>query len=79
MQQTTTRVILTRRPTDTATPHCFEAVTQPLGPLESGQVRVNVEFISVDAGTRIMLRGEGFHQHVGVGETVRASGVGRRT
>ena len=77
MLQTTTRVILTRRPTDTATPDCFDVVTEPLPPLEPGQVRVAVEFISVDAGTRTMLRGEGFHQQVGLGETIRASGVGR--
>lgn len=77
MQHTTTRVILTRRPTDIATPDCFEVVTEPLPPLEPGQVRVAVEFISVDAGTRTMLRGEGFHQQVGIGETIRASGVGR--
>jgi hypothetical protein len=33
--------------------------------------------VSVDAGTRTMLRGEGFHQQVGLGEVVLAGGVGR--
>ena len=36
--------------------------------LEPGQVRVAFEYISVDAGTRTMLRGEGFHaQNLGHG------------
>jgi NADPH-dependent curcumin reductase CurA len=74
---TTRRVALVRRPTGQATPDCFEVGDVELAPLESGEVRVAVEFISVDAGTRTMLRGEGFHMQVGLGETVRASGVGR--
>jgi NADPH-dependent curcumin reductase CurA len=74
---TTRRVALVRRPTGQATPDCFEVGDVELAPLESGEVRVAVEFISVDAGTRTMLRGEGFHMQVGLGETVRAGGVGR--
>jgi len=50
---------------------------QELAPLEPDMLRVEVEHISVDAGTRTMLRGEGFHMQVGIGETVRAGGVGR--
>jgi len=74
---TTRRVALVRRPTGQATPDCFEVGDVELDPLEPGQVRVAVEFISVDAGTRTMLRGEGFHMQVGLGETIRAGGVGR--
>ena len=74
---TNRRVILVSRPTGTATPDCFEVHDVELEPLERGQVRVGVEFVSVDAGTRTMLRGEGFHMQVGLGETIRASGVGR--
>lgn len=74
---TNRRVILVSRPTGTATPDCFEVQDVELEPLEPGQVRVGVEFVSVDAGTRTMLRGEGFHMQVGLGETIRASGVGR--
>ena len=74
---TTRRVTLVRRPIGQATPDCFEVDDVELAPLEDGEVRVAVEFISVDAGTRTMLRGEGFHQQVGLGETVRAGGVGR--
>ena len=72
-----TRVLLTRRPDVIATPDCFAVETEELAPLEPGQVRVGVEYISVDAGTRTMLEGEGFHQQVGVGDTILAGGVGR--
>ena len=33
--------------------------------------------VSVDAGTRTMLVGEGFHQQVALGDTILAGGVGR--
>lgn len=71
------RVVLVRRPEGPATPDCFELQQELLGELEHGKVRVAVEFISVDAGTRTMLKGEGFHQQVGLGQTIRATGVGR--
>jgi len=74
---TNRRVVLTRRPTGQATPDCFEVEQVEVAPLEPGEVCVAVEYISVDAGTRTMLRGEGFHMQVGLGETVRASAVGR--
>jgi NADPH-dependent curcumin reductase CurA len=66
-----------RRPVGPATADCFAVEETPLAPLEPGEVRVAVEYVSVDAGTRTMLRGEGFHQQVGLGETIRASAVGR--
>ncbi len=72
-----TRVILSKRPVDDATPDCFSVETVEDEALKPGQVRVAVEYISVDAGTRTMLRGEGFHAQVGLGETIRAGGVGR--
>lgn len=72
-----TRVVLKTRPDDTATPDCFAIESEPLGQLGDDQVRVAVEYISVDAGTRTMLRGEGFHHQVGVGDTILAGGVGR--
>ncbi len=72
-----TRVILKKRPVGEATPDCFAVETETLGELPPGKVRVGVEYISVDAGTRTMLRGEGFHMQVGVGEPILAGGVGR--
>ncbi len=72
-----TRIVLAHRPEGTAVPDCFSVEATPVAPIEPGQVRVGVEFVSVDAGTRTMLRGEGFHQQVGLGEVIRATAVGR--
>lgn len=72
-----TRVVFAKRPTEQATPDCFEVRTEALSPLEPGQIRVSVDYVSVDAGTRTMLRGEGFHMQVGIGDTIHAGGVGR--
>ena len=77
MVSTNRRVVLVRRPQGQATPDCFAMEEAPLADLAPGEVRVAVEYVSVDAGTRTMLRGEGFHQQVGLGEVVRAGGVGR--
>jgi NADPH-dependent curcumin reductase len=77
MGQTNTRILLARRPIGEATPDCFTVDVEEIGPLEDNQVRVGVEYISVDAGTRTMLRGEGFHHQVDIGHVIHASGVGR--
>lgn len=76
MTTTNTRVVLSKRPTDSATPDCFSIEQEALGELPPGKVRVGVEYISVDAGTRTMLRGEGFHHQVEMGHTILAGGVG---
>lgn len=72
-----TRVVLLRHPTDRATPDHFEIQTEELGPLADEHVRVGVEFISIDAGARTMLQGEGFHRQAVLGGTVPSHGVGR--
>ena len=77
MASTTTRVTLARRPVGEATPDCFVVETDQLDELADGMVRVAVEYVSVDAGTRTMLRGAGFHRQVEIGETILAGGVGR--
>lgn len=77
MATTNTRVILLRRPEGAATPDHFEVQTEELGPLEAGKVRVAVEYVSIDAGLRTMLQGEGYHSQVGVGKLVHPHGVGR--
>lgn len=76
MTITNTRVILSSRPTGEATRDCFSIKTEELEALPDGMVRVAVDYISVDAGTRTMLKGEGFHNQVGMGNTILASGVG---
>jgi NADPH-dependent curcumin reductase len=77
MGQTNTRILLARRPIGEATPDCFTVDVEELGPLNDNEVRVGVEYISVDAGTRTMLRGEGFHLQVEIGQAIHATGVGR--
>ena len=72
-----TRVIFKKRPEQSATPDCFDVVKEPLAPLGPDQVRVEVEYVSVDAGVRTMLRGEGFHRQVPLGGTIHAGGIGR--
>ncbi|MEM1433833.1 MAG: NADP-dependent oxidoreductase [Pseudomonadota bacterium] len=76
MTTETTQVVLLKRPAAQATPDCFELKVTPLADLEPGELRIAVKYISVDAGTRTMLRGEGFHHQVGLGEIVLAGGVG---
>jgi NADPH-dependent curcumin reductase CurA len=53
------------------------AMTRKDHRMPTTNTRVAVEYVSVDAGTRTMLRGEGFHRQVGLGETILAGGVGR--
>jgi NADPH-dependent curcumin reductase len=77
MSSINTRVLLARRPIGGATVADFAVESVDLDALADGMVRVAVEYISVDAGTRTMLRGDGFHRQVGVGETILAGGVGR--
>ncbi len=77
MTDTRRAVVLRKRPDGTATPDCFDIEETPLQPLGENEVHVAVEYISVDAGTRTMLRGEGFHMQVGLGQTILAGGVGR--
>jgi NADPH-dependent curcumin reductase CurA len=74
---TNRRCILVKRPEGTATPDCFRVEDVDLEPLQPGEVRVAVEYVSVDAGTRTMLRGEGFHMQVELGGVILAGGVGR--
>ena len=77
MRRINTQIVLARRPVGEASPDCFSVQVNELVALDTGQVRVGVEFISVDAGTRTMLRGEGFHHQVEIGQVIHAGGVGR--
>ncbi len=70
-------VILVKRPVKDATPDCFQVETQALAPLAEGEIRVAVEYVSVDAGARTMLMGAGFHRQVPLGGVVLAGAVGR--
>lgn len=76
MAELNTRVVLLRRPDGGLSPDCFSIETEELAPLEPGQVRVGVDYVSVDAFIRTTLRDEGFHQTVPIGGTIGALGAG---
>ena len=71
------RVILTSRPQGEATSECFSVIEEDLLDLSPGEVRIANETLSVDAAIRTMLRGEGFHMQMNIGDTIFAGGVGR--
>ena len=77
MTNTNRRIVLARRPEGAATPDCFRLEEIPLEELAPDTVRVAVEYVSIDAGLRTMLVGEGFHAQVGIGNVVHTGGVGR--
>ena len=78
MENQNQAVILVKRPERDATPDCFEVQSQALQPLAAGEVRVAVEYVSVDAGARTMLLGEGFHRQVPLGGVVLAGHDGQK-
>jgi NADPH-dependent curcumin reductase CurA len=73
------RVVLRRRPTGLLTWDDVELERDvPLPDLADGEARVEVEWIGIDASVRTWLnKGEGYLPAVEIGETVRASGIGR--
>ena len=77
MNRKNTKVILNSRPDGEATSECFSIIEEDLVDLNPGEVRIANESLSVDAAIRTMLRGEGFHMQMGIGDTVFAGGVGR--
>ena len=77
MDKKNTKVILNSRPDGEVTPECFSVIEEDLVDLGPGEVRIANESLSVDAAIRTMLRGEGFHMQMGIGDTVFAGGVGR--
>ena len=77
MNKKNTKVILNSRPDGEATSECFSVIEEELVDLSPGEVRIANESLSVDAAIRTMLRGEGFHMQMGIGDTVFAGGVGR--
>jgi hypothetical protein len=63
-----TPIILAKQRVDAAMADCCSVETPEDEALEPWQVRVAIGYISVDAGTRRMLRGEGIHaQNLGHG------------
>ena len=77
MKKKNTKVILSSRPDGEVTSECFSVIEEDLVDLGPGEGRIANESLSVDAAIRPMLRGEGFHMQMGIGDTVFAGGVGR--
>ena len=77
MNQKNQRVVLSSRPEEEATSECFSILEEELPDLKPGEIRVANEYLSVDAAIRTMLRGEGFHMQMNIGDTIFAGGVGR--
>ncbi len=70
------KIVLAEMPQGAVGPEHFSLEVEDLGPLEEGQVRIAVDYISIDAFIRTTLRDGSFHQSVGVGGTIGALGAG---
>jgi hypothetical protein len=68
---------LVSRPTGLPEASDFRVEEEELPPLAEGQVRVDVEHLSIDAFIRTVLEEQAFHGSVSLGGTVTAFGVGR--
>jgi NADPH-dependent curcumin reductase CurA len=71
------RVVLAARPDGLPAPTDFRVEPEPLAPLAEGQVRVDVEHLSIDAFIRTTLETGSYHPGVPLGGTVMAFGAGR--
>jgi len=74
---TARRVVLARRPEGMPVADDFRIEEVPDEPLADGQVRVDVDALSIDAFIRTVLEAESYHMSVPVGGLVTAMGVGR--
>lgn len=74
----TRMAVLARRPTGALDPEDFRILDKDLPSLEAGQVRVEVEHLSIDAFIRTTLDGpQGLHGTIDLDTPVTALGVGR--
>jgi NADPH-dependent curcumin reductase CurA len=71
---------LAARPVGLPKPSDWEIVEEPAGEPRGGEFRVEVEFLSVDPAMRSWMNaGRSYVPPVGVGEVMRAAGIGRVT
>ncbi len=71
------RVTLARHPNGPVTDDCFTIVDDKITlPLDSGQVLVQVDTLSIDAFIRTVLEEKAYHQTAGIGGVIPALGVG---
>ncbi len=78
MSQDNRQFLLARRPTGAASREDFTFQTVPLGELQAGQIRVKNHYLSLDPAMRgWMNEGKSYIPPVGLGEVMRALGVGQ--
>ncbi|MGO2861817.1 MAG: NADP-dependent oxidoreductase [Brevibacterium sp.] len=71
------RWILSARPQGQSVSLCFELQEEMLSPLQPGEARVRVEWLSIDPTQRGWLNsGANYRSPVGIGEVMRGAGVG---
>jgi NADPH-dependent curcumin reductase len=69
---------LARRPVGLPTAETFELVEEPVGEPADGQVRVEVQYLSLDPAMRGWISdAPSYTPPVGLGEVMRAIGAGR--
>ncbi|MEM1432437.1 MAG: NADP-dependent oxidoreductase [Pseudomonadota bacterium] len=76
-QSTNQRIALINRPPEMPQPADFELREEPLAQLGDGEVRVEIDALSIDAFIRTTFELGGHHQGVQLGDTVMALGVGK--
>ncbi|WP_455921572.1 NADP-dependent oxidoreductase [Pseudomonas putida] len=78
MSHTNRQFLLARRPSGAASREDFTFQTVPLGELQPGQIRVKNHYLSLDPAMRgWMNEGKSYIPPVGLGEVMRALGVGQ--
>jgi NADPH-dependent curcumin reductase CurA len=78
MRNVNRQIILKSRPSGLAGPEHFEEVTAPIRMPEEGEVLVASIYLSVDPAMRVWMdRNPGYVPPVGIGDVMRAGGVGR--
>jgi NADPH-dependent curcumin reductase CurA len=77
-EQNNRQLLLAQRPTGMVSRENFEFKETPLASLGDGQVRVQVQYLSLDPAMRgWMNEGKSYIPPVGIGEVMRALGVGQ--
>ena len=73
------QIVLARRPQGMVDLDCFEAVQSEVPEPADGQALLQVLYVAIDPGIRSWIdkRGAGYLPAVGIGEPVRAAGIGR--
>lgn len=74
--QSNTCVTLLRHPDGPLTADCFAVESRELDELPPAQVRVAVDYISIDAAIRTTLFENSFHAGVSIGDVIRSPGAG---